>query len=68
MFGSLIEELRIELDEEAKKLMPFKLSAERIRQANETLRKLRRDSGYDEKPDVKTSRKVLIRGFGSKTD
>lgn len=68
MFGSLIESLREELDEEAKKLMPFKLSAERIRQANETLRKLRRDAGHSGEPDVNTKRKVILRAGGVSSD
>jgi hypothetical protein len=61
MFAPLIEALREALDEEAKKLMPFSLSAEKIRDANERLKKLRRDAGYSEKPLVNTKRKTLFR-------
>jgi len=64
MFTSLIGSLREALDEEAKKLMPFSMSAQKIRDANERLKKLRRDGGYSEKPDVNTKKKVLMR-FGS---
>jgi hypothetical protein len=61
MFSSLIESVREAFDEEAKKLMPFSMSAEKIRDANERLKKLRRDAGYSEKPLVNTKRKVLVR-------
>jgi hypothetical protein len=64
MFTSLIESVREALDEA--RLMPFSLSAEKIRDANERLKKLRRDGGYSEKPDVNTKRKVLVR-LGSST-
>ena len=60
MFRSLIEELRDAVDE-AKTLMPFSLSAKKIRNANEKLKQIRRDAGHSTKPDVKTSPKVLLR-------
>lgn len=59
MFTSLIESIRDAVDET--KLTPFHLSAEKIRAANKTLEKVRRDGGYDPKPDVKTKRKVIMR-------
>lgn len=66
MFTSLIDLLREAVNEEAKRLMPFSLSAQKIRDANERLKKLRRDAGHSEKPDVNTRRKVLLRiGSGS---
>jgi hypothetical protein len=69
MFTSLIESLREAVDEA--RLMPFSLSAQKIRDANERLKKLRRDAGHSEKPDVNTKRKVLFRlgsGTGTGTD
>lgn len=50
-----------QLPEEAKKLTPFSLSAEKVGQARAHLAKVRQDAGYSPKPDVTTKRKVLLR-------
>jgi hypothetical protein len=61
MFRSLIESLRDVCEEGVKKLMPFSLSVDKVRKANELLKKVRRDAGYPEEPATKTKGKVLLR-------
>lgn len=55
MFKALIMEVYEAL------LKPHTLTPAQIAKANEALRKLRREGGYSEKPDVKTKRKVLFK-------
>lgn len=70
MFKPLIEALRGALDEgpEGHRLKPFSLSAEKIRQANEKLKQIRRDTGGSSKPDVNTKHKLIARIGASSGD
>jgi len=64
MFRTLVEAIVDALGEgpEGVKLRPFELTRAQIRQTELALRKLRRDAGESEKPDVNTRKKVLFRG------
>lgn len=46
---------------EAKQLMPFSLSSDKVKSARQTLSKARQDAGYSGKADVNTKRKILLR-------